>query len=1068
MARTLFFSESTPGLARVPLPALLLALLALLGTAGAAAQETGHEHAAEQEHEREHRHAEETGSDHADEHEHEREHRHAEETGSDHADDHDHAAAEEDGHGHSHDVETFSHAVTVTGSWIPGSPEDAAQPVSVLSRDDLEAEGSPSMLGVVRNLSFSLGADLESDQFGSRTGADRSTLNLRGLGPSRSLVLLNGDRITWSPGAIPDQAQLMVDTNVLPMVAVEQVEFLRDGGAATYGSDAIAGVMNVITRSHFGGLAFEGKHSVIDASNGDGEIGLIGGTPFGGGRGHAVTSLGLSRRSPVLLAARDWAIRPYADNPRGGWTGTGRPGVFNPLSGAPPIRDPNCERVGGAVSSPTSAICRFQYTAFDNLVQDTRRGQWFTEASWDTEGGWHIGVEVLAAESDVPSWQTSPSYPHRSLDPSRSVRANHPSLIDMARRYPELYGPYAFCDAAYCGWIGDGGAQDAAGIDPAWQEVAWIRGRTFGQEGPTRGHLRQSETRRFAFDFEGVTGETLWAFRGAWSEAEREFEDGDSLHYRERRALLGLAGFGCEERVPNEYDANGALSFSLDTLRRHAGQGDCMYWHPFSNAIRPHHLVPNATNPDYDPAFDNAPIHDYLTTILGYRGETSLLVLEAVASGLLDWNLPGGAAEYAAGAQWRSETYALNPYTPGAATPRGGALHDIAIYPCAGGPDIVSCDRADGVFSYLPPAFPVSNDRGIGSVFGELSLPLAPSVESQVSLRFEDYGSDVGSSLDPKVALRWQATDALALRGSFGTTFRGPTLNQTAPGIADTSRQFIGSIGTFKPIHIHGDPTLDPESATTLNAGLVFEKTGLAGGSGRLFATADYWRYDFTDPLVIQPFNFILGDACPAATHPICDTGSPWFDSLTISGAAPTIVNLDTVRVRIVNGPDIATDGIDFHAEFQANAGPGRVTLGASGTYALSWKIDGWELGEPYDAKGRLNYDTSLARALPELKGRLFAGYSVGSFTARWHLNHIDSYVHDAPAPWGADYPIAAHATHDVHVSWSLPGDRATLFASILNLADEDPPRVFRQLNYDPSTHNPLGRVLSVGLRFEL
>lgn len=985
----------------------------------------------------------------------------------------DHALAAEDHSDHdhehhTHDVETFSHTVTVTGSWIPGTPEDAAQPVSVLSRDDLEAEGSPSMLGVIRNLSFSLGADLESDQFGSRTGADRSTLNLRGLGPSRSLVLLNGDRITWSPGAIPDQAQLMVDTNVLPMVAVEQVEFLRDGGAATYGSDAIAGVMNVITRSHFDGFSFEGKHSVIDGSNGDGEVGLLAGRPFAGGRGHAASSIGVSRRSPIRLRDRDWAVRPYAENPRGGWSGTGRPAVFYPLSDEPAVRDPNCERVGGAVSSPDSPLCRVQYTPFDNLVQDTRRGQWFTEASWDTEGGWHIGGEYLFARSDVPSWQTSPSYPIKTLDRSRSVRANNPGLIDMARRYPELYGPFAFCDAPWCGWRGDGGVQDAAGVDPAWQEVAWIRGRMFGQEGPLRGHLRESETQRLAFDLEGVTGETLWALRASWSTAVRRFEDGDALDYRVRRALAGLGGFGCERQVPNEYDANGNLSFSLDTLRLHAGQGDCRYWIPFSNSVKPHDLVPNATNPDYDPVFDNAHLHDYLTTLLGYRGETSLLVLEAVASGLLDWNLPGGAAEYAVGAQWRGETYELKPYTPGEPTPRGSALHDIAVYPCPGGPEITSCDSREGLLAYLPPAFPVEDDRGIGSVFGELSLPLAPAIESQVSLRFEDYGGSVGSSLDPKVALRWQATEALALRGSFGTTFRGPTLNQTIDGIADTSRQFIGRIGTFKPIHIHGDPALHPESATTLNTGLVFERGGLGGGSGRVFATVDYWRYDFTDPLVIEPFNSILGLACPPANHPLCEETSPWFDGLTISGGVPSLENLDTLAVRIVNGPRIETDGIDFRADLQTNAGPGRLSLGASGTTTLSWRIDGWDLGEAYDAKGRLNYDTSLARALPEFKGRLHAGYTLGAFTGRWHLNYTDSYVHNAPAPWGDDYPIDAHATQDVHVSWSLPADRATLFASILNLGDEDPPRVFRQLNYDPSTHNPLGRVLSVGLRLEI
>ena len=977
------------------------------------------------------------------------------------------AQADEDDHEHhSHEFETFSHTVTVTGSWIPGTPEDAAQPVSVLSRDDLEAEGSPSVLDLIRNLPISLGANLGSEQFGVRAGADRSSLNLRGLGASRSLVLLNGDRLTWSPGAIPDQAQLMVDTNVLPMVAVERVEFLRDGGAATYGSDAIAGVMNVITRSHFDGFSFEGKHSVIDGSNGDNEMGLIAGRPFAAGRGHAVSSLGLARRSPIRFLDRHWALTPYADNPRGGWSGTGRPATFYPLSGDPGIRDPNCESVGGAVSSPGSPLCRYQYTAFDNLVQDTRRGQWFTEASWDTENGWHLGAEVLLARSEVPSWFTSPSYPPtKVMDTSRSVRANNPGLIDMARLYPELYGPYAFCDAPYCLWSGDGNTQDAAGIDPGWQEVAWIRGRTFGQEGPLRSYLRESETERIAFDFEGVTGETLWAFRASWSAAERKLEDGDVLDYRLRRALAGLGGLACEDQAPNEYDGNGNLSFSLETLRRHAGQGDCSYWIPFSNSIRPHPAVPGVTNPEYDPAFDNGHLFDYLTTTLGTRGETTLFVLEAVASGLLGWNLPGGAAEYAAGVQWRGETYELTPYSVGAEPPRGGALHDIEIYPCPGGPEITSCDNPDGLFVYLPPGFSTEADRDIGSVFGELSLPLASSLDSQLSLRFEDYGGDVGSSLDPKVALRWQATGALALRGSLGTTFRGPTLNQTVSGIAETSREDIGPIGTAKPVRIHGDPALDPESATTFNAGLVVERSGLAGAGSRLFVTLDYWRYDFSDPLVIQPFATLIGLACPPADHPLCDPGSPWFDALTISGSVPTIENLDSVSVRIVNGPDIETDGIDFRADFEADAGRSRLRLGTAATYALSWQIDGWELGEAYDAKGRLNFDTSLARPLPELKGRVFAGYSRGPFTGRWHLNYTGSFFQDAPAPWGADYPVDAHTTHDVHVSWALPGDRATLFASILNLADEDPPPIFRPANYDASTHDPLGRVLSIGVR---
>ena len=131
--------------------------------------------------------------------------------------------------------------VIVTGTWIPGTPEDDALPVNRIDREDLAAEGSPGVIELVRNLSFSQGADGESDQYGSRTGADRATVNLRGLGPSRTLVMLNSHRLPWSPGSVPDQAQLVVDVNLLPMAALSRIEVLRDGATATYGSDAVSG-----------------------------------------------------------------------------------------------------------------------------------------------------------------------------------------------------------------------------------------------------------------------------------------------------------------------------------------------------------------------------------------------------------------------------------------------------------------------------------------------------------------------------------------------------------------------------------------------------------------------------------------------------------------------------------------------------------------------------------------------------------------------------------------------------------------------------------------------------------
>ena len=970
--------------------------------------------------------------------------------------------------------------ILVTGTWIPGTPEDAPLPVTRVSRDELFAEGSPGVIELMRNLSFSQGADGESDQYGTRTGADRATVNLRGLGPSRSLVLLNSRRLPWSPGSIPDQAQLLVDVNLLPEAALERIEILRDGAAATYGSDAIGGVLNFITRSDFEGLEVEGRYKAIDGSDGDYRAALIAGRAFGSGQGHIVSSFGHARRNPMPLVERDWAVRLRAENTRGGWSGTGRPGVFVPLQAfaetagnaagmrAVSIADPNCEQVGGAHTNapserPEGGICRFQYTPLVNLVQDTRRWQWFSEARWDFDNGLRLSGELLMAETEVPSWMTSPSYPpSQVIDTDRAIQAGNPGLIDMARKHPQLYGDYAHCEAGYCRWQGDGGAQDAAGIDPAWQNVAWINGRLYGQEGPLRGHPRRSTAERAALALDGDWGAASWSMALTWAQSERLEEDGDTLHYRDARALAGLGGFECEALVPNQYDAGGNLRFDWTTLRDHAGQGPCGYWIPFSNAMQPHKQVPGASNPDYEPSLDNSDLFDYLITERGFKGRTSLLVFDAVLSGDSAWVLGGGPMAYALGAQVRRETYRRREYArePG---PRGGALQNLDLYPCRGGPAIEDCVKGrTGVFSYLPPGYDTDADRTIYSAFGEAALPLGERWDAQLALRYEDYGSQGGSSLDPKAALRWQALPSLALRLSAGTTFRAPTLNQTQDGIAATSRQFVGRIGTFKPIRALGNRDLDPEQASTVNVGLIFDREGLLGGADRLFVSADYWHYAFEKPLVLEPYVRVLELACPLGAA-LCDAASPYYGRLDFGGRN-TVSDIAAISVSVVNGPDIDTDGLNLKAEYSLFTNRGEWTLGAAGTRTFSWRIDAWRFGPAHEALGRLNYDTPLARAVLKWKGRAYLNWQTERFNLRYTLRYADDYWHDLDS----EPRIRAHTTHDLTAAVTWLDGRLTLDAAVLNLADRDPPWVLRQINYDPVTHNPMGRMIQAGMRWRL
>ena len=139
--------------------------------------------------------------------------------------------------------------VIVTGSRIKRSDIDSISPISVFDEAALDAAGNTTLERFLVNLPSVSGADFGS---GINNGtAGWATVSLRGLGPNRTLVLLNGNRMS-SAGA-----NGFVDLNLIPSSVIERVEVLRDGASTTYGSDAIAGVVNLITKTDFDGVELE-------------------------------------------------------------------------------------------------------------------------------------------------------------------------------------------------------------------------------------------------------------------------------------------------------------------------------------------------------------------------------------------------------------------------------------------------------------------------------------------------------------------------------------------------------------------------------------------------------------------------------------------------------------------------------------------------------------------------------------------------------------------------------------------------------------------------------------------
>ena len=156
--------------------------------------------------------------------------------------------------------------VVVTGSYIKSSPTDGASPVEIVDRSEIDDLGATSIADITNNIAVNSGSENRSDSFTQGGTQGTSNINLRGLGLSSTLVLVDGRRHTVS-GATANDGSVFVNTSMIPVVALDRVEILKEGAASIYGSDAVAGVVNYIFRRDFNG--FEAEVSRQEADIGD-------------------------------------------------------------------------------------------------------------------------------------------------------------------------------------------------------------------------------------------------------------------------------------------------------------------------------------------------------------------------------------------------------------------------------------------------------------------------------------------------------------------------------------------------------------------------------------------------------------------------------------------------------------------------------------------------------------------------------------------------------------------------------------------------------------------------------
>ena len=161
----------------------------------------------------------------------------------------------------SEDDEELIDEVTVTGSRIKRSDASSISPISVLTEEDLKISGNLTIENFLQDMPAVTGGDYGTGVNNPPSGL--SSVSLRGLGPNRTLVLVNGKRFASA------STDGHVDLNMIPTATVERVEVLRDGASTVYGTDAIAGVVNIITKKSFEGVEIDLGYDVTGESDGE-------------------------------------------------------------------------------------------------------------------------------------------------------------------------------------------------------------------------------------------------------------------------------------------------------------------------------------------------------------------------------------------------------------------------------------------------------------------------------------------------------------------------------------------------------------------------------------------------------------------------------------------------------------------------------------------------------------------------------------------------------------------------------------------------------------------------------
>lgn len=836
--------------------------------------------------------------------------------------------------------------VVVTGSRIAGGERIA--PVETVARETVAAAGIADASQLVRLVTANSGSEAQVDQLNQPQSSGTAQFNLRNLGLGSTLVLVDGQRWTNSAVVATDGSGFVDINSLVPMIALQRVEVVKDGASAVYGSDAVAGVVNFITRRGVERPEVSAKYAVADGSE-ESVIEALGGVRLLGGD---LTLAGSHfHRSALGSDERDFTqAERYG---RAAWTAVtsyGQPGSYfrpsrNGFSPDPACGDP---AFGSAyLNTPTDSFCRLDYSDFFDLVPEETRTQLFADyrrpvgdMTLSLQGAWSA-TNTIARQS--------PSLP--ILARSLTVPASHP--------------------------------------DNPFGEAVLFRGRLLGAEAGASQAEFDYRTWRLAAGLDGRFGNGwTWNLSATSSRQHVAYDKPDTIGSALQNALNGLGGVGCNSATGTP------------------GVGACQYFNPFGSA----YLGTGTAN--------SAGLIDSLIGSTGLRGAATLTTADASTSGeALAWT--GGSVDVAVGAQYR----------------RSGFRHDWS--------DLVN--RGDLLTAGVSPDF--KGDQEALAAFAEARLHLGDRIEAQLAGRYESYDGNEGR-FSPKTAIRWDVTEALALRASWGQGFRAPSVYAQSGAQASQPSVFDRRAFVFVNTLTSGRADLKPEKSESLNLGAVW--TPIDG----LELGVDAWRFDYADQVVKESAQAVINQA--AADTAAGRTGTETQSRITRSASGA----LTFVQLYFINASSIETQGIDLSARYRRGLWGGEATASATWTYVDAYDIRLDASAAKVSGVGSTNLN-NIGRSLPRNRGEFALGWSGGANAVTALVHYTDGYANDRSGI--TDASIASQTTVDLLYSRTIDAD-LDLSVGVVNVADKAPPLAQFALGYDPVVADPRGRVVSIGL----